>query len=307
MSMTTEQKRKLNVAYDHAMSPHVALDHQHGTEEPPPPPTTYPTLQAAIDATPAGGTVNLTGQTFTAGAVIRKPLTLIGATVVGPQSAVYNSAQNGILVENVAGLTLEGCTIRRFGGEGIRVVGGSNLTIRNCTVEDIVYAGMMVISVVGGLIAGNRVSRIGVQGSGANSGNAYGIALTQMVASSPPTTDFIVEDNVVDGVPTWQGLDTHGGDRITWRRNTVRGCRDGIYITGWPAPARATDNIIEDNLVENTTGSNQYGITSVYSTGGAVRNNTIKGWLSGHAILQTSGGVAEATAVNLAVSGNVIS
>jgi nitrous oxidase accessory protein NosD len=287
-------------------------------------------LQSLINAAPSGSTLDLTGCSFSGGATIDRPLTLVGATIstgrsgltvnannvtlrglriVGPQATSFDGNQVAIKAEGsasspVRNLVIRDSVLRRFGYGGIHLRFVTDFTIRDNVIQDGVYMGMMVISSVDGLISGNTVERIGVVGAAANSNNAYGIALTQAIASSPRSTDITVANNTVLDVPTWHGLDTHGGARITWTGNTVRGCRDGIYITGWPTN-RALDNVIDGNFVYNS-GSNQYGITSVYSTGGQVTNNLISGWLAGHAILKTSGSDPTATAIDLTVSGNTI-
>ena len=46
-----------------------------------PPADCVGTLQERINAAPSGSTLNLTGCTFTGGATINKPLTLVGATI----------------------------------------------------------------------------------------------------------------------------------------------------------------------------------------------------------------------------------
>ena len=307
-------------------------------DEPDPTPDPTPaacdgSLQSLVNAAPNGSVLDLTGCEFSGGATISKPLTLVGATIttgrsregvivtannvtlrglriIGPQASTYDGSEVGIEVRGSAAspvynLVIRDSVLRRFGYGGMHVRYVRDFTIRDNLIEDGVYAGIMVLSGVNGQISGNRVERIGVVGAGANGNNAYGIALTQAIASSPRSTDITVSGNTVLNVPTWHGLDTHGGARITWTDNIVKGCRDGIFITGWPTN-RALDNVIEGNRVEDTSNSNQYGITSVYSSGGLVAHNTIAGWMSGHAILTTSGGDPVATAVNLTVSGNNI-
>ena len=290
-------------------------------------------LQDLIDAAPNGATLNVPGCTFTGGATIDKPLTLVGATITtgrskvglivnasdvtlrglritGPQATVYDRSEKAIDVRGSAtspidNLVIRDSVIRRFGYGGIHAKYLTEFTIRDNTISDGVYAGIMVISGVRGTISGNTVERVGVQGAAANDNNAYGIALTQQVSTDTRSTDIVVSGNTVDGVPTWHGLDTHGGARITWTGNTVKGCRDGIFITGW-STNRALDNVIDANHVEDTINSNQYGITSVFSTGGRVTGNTIVSWPLGHGVLTTSEGDPDATAVDLTISGNII-
>lgn len=286
-------------------------------------------LQTKINAAPSGSTLDLTGCTFTGGATIGKSLTLVGATITtgrsqtgltvtasnvrlvglritGPQATSYNSDERAIdVLGPVDGVVIRDSVLRRFGYGAIYVKNATNFTIRDNTIQDAVYAGIMVLSSVGGRISGNLVERIGVVGASANSNNAYGIALTQATASSRRSSDIVVSNNTVRDVPTWHGLDTHGGARITWTGNTVRGSRSGIFITGW-STNRALDNVISDNVFYYPAGSNHYAITSVYSTGGSVTHNTIVRWPQGHAILTTSGDDPIAKAIDLTISGNII-
>ncbi len=282
---------------------------------PAPAPTPAPTsaascgtsLQSRVDATSAGAVLDLTGCTYAAGATVAKSLTLRGGTVkpargtpgllvlasdvtvdglrvVGPQGTTYDKDEVGIEVQGTLAAPIRGLTIRNseigtlgYGGLYIRHAAG--FVVEGNLITDGVYAGIMVISGQGGRIAGNTVQRIGVVGAGANGNNAYGIALSRGggdLATDPRSVDIVVSGNLVEDVPTWHGLDTHGGERITWTGNTVRRSRSAIFVTGATSPS------------------------------GYVRNNTIVGWPVGHEILTTSGGDAAATAVNLAISGNTI-
>jgi hypothetical protein len=302
--------------------------------DPPGTPWTWSTLQEGIDATVSGGTLDATGFIFTESVTITKPITLIGATiqfsggivrgvtvrssnvtldtvtVTGPQFTTYVGGQDGIEVLGklgtpLTGVTITSCVVEKVGAIGIRAYFVDDLLIEDSTISDCVYAGIMALSCREGSIEDNTVERIGVYGAAANGNNAYGIALSQQ---SPGTdyvsADFTVSGNIVNDVPTWHGLDTHSGARIVWSGNVVRRCRSGFFITG--GNGRAVDNDINGNTVYAPTSADHYAITSVYSTDGYVRNNTIDGWPSGHEILTTSSGDPDATAVNLTISGNTI-
>ena len=215
---------------------------------PVPPETCGSSLQAKVDAAPSGGTLNLAGCKYTAGATISKPLTLVGATVrppaggtgivvkandvtldglriIGPQGATYREGEFGITVAASASsparrLTIRNSEVASFGKAGMWLRYVADLVIEDNEVHDTVYAGIMVISGTGGRISGNTVSRIGVTGAGANSNNAYGIALEDQ--GLPVSSDLVVANNLVTDVPTWHALDTHGGHRITFVANTVK-------------------------------------------------------------------------------------
>src|SRR5690606_30430813 len=64
--------------------------------------------------------------------------------------------------------------------------------------------------------------------------NAYGIELsrreTSNLSSEPRTSDILVSGNVVTDVPTWEGIDTHAGQRIRIIGNTVLRCFYGIAV-----------------------------------------------------------------------------
>jgi hypothetical protein len=67
---------------------------------------------------------------------------------------------------------------------------------------------------------------------------------------------------------------------------------------------RSLDNDVNGNTFYAPTASTHYAITSVYSTGGYVRNNVAVSWPSGYDLLTTSSGDPDATAINLTVSAN---
>jgi parallel beta-helix repeat protein len=314
------------------------------TATPAPTPTPAPdcgtSLQARINAAASGSVVTLTGCTYATGASISKPLTLVGGTinlapgaegllitssnvtidglhVNGAQSTTFNADEVAIEVEGTAaspisGLSIKNTVLANLGYGGMYVRQASGLTIAGNTVHDAVYAGIMVLSGIGGTISSNVVERIGVYGADANGNNAYGIALTRggdTLTNDPQSSDVTVLDNTVIDVPTWHGLDTHGGVRITWSGNVTRGCRSGIFVTGSSVggtAVRSVDNDVNGNTFYAPANADHYAITSVYSTGGYIRNNTIVSWPQGHEILTTSSGDPSATALSLTIASNTI-
>ena len=291
-------------------------------------------LQDRIDATPAGAILDLTGCRYTSGATVNEAITIVGGTirvprgasglivaangvtidglrVIGSGSGPYDENELGIeaigTVETpIKGLTVRNCELGNLGYGGLYVRRATGLVVEHCWIHDGVYAGIMVLSGAGGRIEDNLVQRIGVVGAAANGNNAFGIALSrQDPTADPPTSDFVVSGNTVEDVPTWHAFDTHGGQRIVWTGNVARRSRSGIFVTG-SGTLRSVDNDVNGNTFYAPTSADHYAITSVYSTGGYVRNNTIVGWPSGHEILTTSGGDATATAVRLTISNNTI-
>jgi parallel beta-helix repeat protein len=277
-------------------------------------PTPTPTscgssLGARVSAATAGSTLDLTGCTYTAGATVNKALTIIGGTlrfatgtiglsithndvtidgmtIIGTQYAHWAN-DNAILVLGSTASPLTGVVIRNnhissVGKTGIQTKYTSGSVISNNTVEDAAYTGIVVFSAAGGSITGNTVRRIGytIPSSELPEGSdAYGIMVNDQ--GGAPSADVMVSGNTVEDVPTWHGLDTHGGQRISFINNIVRRVRRGLFITGSPASgAHATGIVVTGNqllspspLTDPTTAVTLAGVYGATFTG-----NTITGW-----------------------------
>jgi nitrous oxidase accessory protein NosD len=268
-------------------------------------------LQARINAAPAGSTLRLSGCYYLGGATIDKPLTIAGGTIkvrsgsiglnvtasnvtitgvqiAGPNKSAFNSGEYGVYAfgspsSPIRHLTIRDTDIGSFGNDGIFTKYVANLLVSGNTIHDIVYAGVLVISGQTGRIEGNLIERIGVRGSGANSNNAYGVLLTDQ--GGAPTSDVVVTGNTVEDVPTWHALDTHGGQRISFTNNTIRRSSRGIFITISPS-SRATNVMVSGNhlLVPAPVTFNLEAVTTYDTVGVTITGNTITGWGAGQAI-----------------------
>lgn len=263
-------------------------------------------LQARIFAAPSGSVLDLTGCTYTTGATVDRPLTIRGATIrppagsaglvvkasgvtldrltiTGPQGRTFNDTDYGVYASGgISSLTVSRSSIGNFGFGGIYVNGVSGVSISGNTVHDCVYAGIMVLSGQGGRVTGNTVQRIGVYGSSANQGNAYGITLSAL-SGSPMTTNVVVSGNTIADVPTWHGFDTHGGQHITFSNNKVSGSLRAVFITN--GGQRATDVSITGNVLvapSNPT-ANDFAVTTYDTVNVSVTGNTANGWPAGQA------------------------
>ena len=272
-------------------------------------------LQRRIDAAPAGSVVDLSGCSFAAGASVAKPLTITGGTIraragsvglavtagrvsivdvtiVGPQAGAgrgaltYVEDESGVRIAGepdapLADVTVRGSRISGFGNAGIRADWTTGLAIEDDVVEDCAYGGIMVVSGSAGRVTGNTVARIGYPLPGdprdVNENNAYGIALTDQ--GGTPTTDVTVDGNLVTDVATWHALDTHGGHRLRFTGNTVRGSSRGLFITGSPG-SQATDITITGNDFESPSPVtfNLQAVTLVEAVDVTVTGNTATGW-----------------------------
>ena len=177
-------------------------------------------------------------------------MTLRLMAVLGPQSAVYAGGQNAIYAEGVGGVTLDRVEAGNVGDAAVRLHYVTGFTILTPYIHDAAYAGIITTSSTDGVVAGGTVERIGMNGSAAaNSDNAYGITLTQMGATEPKAARITVSGVLVRNVPTWHGLDTHGGQGIVFENNIVQGTYRGIMLTGYGG----NGNVARGNLIEQSS------------------------------------------------------
>jgi parallel beta-helix repeat protein len=273
-----------------------------------PEPIACGTLQSRIDATPTGGTLDLAGCGYSAGAIVRRSMTIAGATIrppagtraltvaaddvtldglriLGPQATTFGSDEMGVFAGGSAAAPVRRLVVRNseigsFGGYGIYLQNVADVRLEDNQVHDIVYAGLMVLSGQGGRIENNTVQRIGVVGSAQNDGNAYGIALTAGAGGAPPTTDFAVTGNTVEDVPTWHALDTHGGQRIAFKNNTISGSPRGIFVTSDDSGAQPRQITVSGNTLDSPAPvtDNLLAITTYDAVDVTVTGNTATGW-----------------------------
>lgn len=271
-------------------------------------------LQSKIDAAPAGSTLDLSGCTYTANATINKALTLVGATLnySGTGAGISVTASNvtiqgctltgqgystfyinnaavrivGVKAARLTGIVVTGCTITGW-SYGVDAFYTTGQDITTNTITNVAYAGVMVHSALNGYIRDNSITGVGVidaYGTANPSAryNAYGIACTRNSSSDDRSTGVVVEDNTVDNVPNWHGLDTHGGDAIEWLTNTVTRCNRGLFITGDGFGGVSTDNIVNGNSFANPTrypgtgyGYNQRAMTLISGTTGTTGSGNL--------------------------------
>jgi hypothetical protein len=277
-----------------------------------------PDAQRTIDTAGAGSVVDLRGCTYDSGVIVRASVTVLGGrfelaagrpgirvvsdgvtldgvTILGPQADAYDHEQIGISAAGEPGrwlrdLVIRDSTVGRLGNQAIALVRTSHVTLERNTVHDTVYGGIMVLSGVTGRIVANRVERIGLRGSDANSGNAYGIALTRGGSdpnANPATTDWLVHGNVIEDVPTWHALDTHGGQRIEFADNIVRGSYRAVFVTGDDYGDRPQQIGILRNqlLAPEDQGRGAVAITMYRAQNVTIVGNRLEGWPAGGEIV----------------------
>jgi hypothetical protein len=254
-----------------------------------------------------------------------------GLRLAGVQTAKWVLEENaidasgtfrtGLAPMYIRDLKITNCIIDRFGNAAIKLLYVDGVTIAGNTVTDAVEVGIGLLSVRNATVSRNTVR--GVSGVDVTGRNAYGIYASRLstdageLVSQPRSQGITISDNRVSDVPTWTGIDTHGGSDVTMTRNRVRNVLFGFAVGTSSNRARrqayAPKNVIvEDNIAESgvADGSRQYGITFTGVAGGSdfatgvVRNNTIIGFG------QSSSAIVPAVNIgatqDLEVSGNII-
>lgn len=224
--------------------------------------TDYANIQAAITAAPAGSTVLVPPGSYT----ITTPLTISKAlTVRGPGATITQTtaATNGITVTSsnvtldgftlagtgstfanttginvaateaaiVTGLRLVRVTVKNWNKYAVYMSSCTGFEISHCTITNIGYGALMLEACRDGSITDNLIDTLTQPAGWVNS---YGIAMgrvsTSSLAVSPRSARILCSRNIIKNVPSWEGIDTHGGESLTITDNQVTNCRVGIAL-----------------------------------------------------------------------------
>lgn len=215
-------------------------------------------------------------------------LSFSATTSNGPQGSrtifIFAQGTASVPIDN---LTITNCT---FSGGTIAIWlrHVTNVTIENCTIEDPDYAGVDLWSCITGSVAGNTIRRVGYTrtdfSDGAFGNNAYGIVLNRNESSSlvtdPHTELIVVDNNLIEDVPLWMGMNGHGGVDNTWSNNIVRRCPRAFFNAGSPGGGNPSGIIVTANRLEHpvtkTGGTSDIeGVLYSHWTGGSITNNQI--------------------------------
>jgi len=250
-------------------------------------------LQAALDAVPSGGEYVIDrAWTRSRSLVVRRPLRLrftgtgalrmttgssallvqvsdvevVDAVITGA-GADSGGLGHGIAVMGLRGAPLHGIAVRRghfrdIPHDGVHLEYCDRFEITGTTMERLGYAGIVGVGVVDGTIDSNTVRDVRQP---ARRVNSYGISLTRDARYAPAearrSARVRVTGNRVDGVPAWEGIDTHAGEDIEIRGNVVTGCRVGIAAVPSKDPADREQTsvapiglVIADNTVTRSPG-----------------------------------------------------
>jgi parallel beta-helix repeat protein len=189
------------------------------------------TIQAAIDAAPAGALIRVGSGTFPGRLVIERPLSLVGAAD-GSTTITAGGSETVITIRGTHDVKLAQLVVS--GGEyGVLVEESRAVQIVGSWIRDAGFVGIRV-SRSSALIQGNEVHA----GMGAY---GMGVELANTMSRSPST----IRNNVVSG-STKEGIVLHNAEAMI-ERNIVRGNGfRGIAINEM-SMATVTGNTIRDN------------------------------------------------------------
>jgi hypothetical protein len=286
---------------------------------------THATLAAAVAAAPSGGRIELVSElTVAAATVVDKSVhidgkgfdfvqstantrglevtssdvTIENLGIIGPQHLVQQTSGRAIDAHGasadapIQNLLVKNCRIRNWGYFGVHAKHVHNARTVDCTINDIRYAGVIYMSVVGGEVTDNTIDNI------VGSPLAYGITLNREeladLVTAPRTENVPVSGNKVSNIPNWEAIDTHGGKGCPITGNTIRATSQGIVLapadalgvqTWAPINCPVTGNTMDSEL---TTGTGKgivvsgaggaVGDVTEYATGCPITGNTIRGY-----------------------------
>lgn len=187
------------------------------------------------------------------------------ATASNNEHGIY--AAGGSSAAYLTNIRIDECTIELTGMYGIYLQFVDGFQVTRCTITRTGYTGVGTLSSQNGSIQGNRIADILASPVFASDG--YGIHTSRSdeidsLTTSPRSKDIDIRGNHVSGIP-WEGIDTHGGERITIADNTVVGCKTGIAAVGadgtgnvpkyGPRQVTITGNVIDSLLTSGAAGA----------------------------------------------------
>lgn len=206
------------------------------------------------------------------------------STTASPPEATHRIINAvGTSSARLRNITVENCTIDKTRYIGVWLEWCEDVTVVGNRITDFQYAGIIFISVNRGEASSNII-RNGLQEGGI--ANTYGIAATDLANTlAARSRDILITRNLVDNIPRWEGIDTHGGERITITDNVVTRCYDGISAVGGsssrvsaPRSVVISGNTIDSMGISGVRSAIRfYGIQGGEQATGLIGSNQVRG------------------------------
>lgn len=284
--------------------------------------TTFTVNKACTIRFTNGGGITASSSSIAAMTITASSVTLDAPRLVGTGGSTAGTGM-GIYASGVSYLTISRPNISQFSRDAIRLNNVNDFSVAYGEIVNNAYAGVMLLGCARGSVRSVHVKGV-LQPTGFT--NSYGIAATRdssvNLATSPRAVDINIVDNIVEDVTGWEGIDTHGGQRINITDNTVRNCNVGIACvpcpdTGGVDTYAPLDIVVAGNTIDgvDTDGSNGAGImfvgagitpgTPVEAGTGVIASNTV----SRHGLESNAagGGITAYITRGLTITNNLIS
>jgi len=235
-------------------------------------------LQAAVDSAPPGSVLDLTGCTYTAGAVIRGPLTIVGASIVLP---ARSNADRWVreLVVAASDVTLE--RLRTQNGANVVAIEGDR---RNIVVRDSEMRGQIGSAIwIKGPVNDVLLERLVIVTDPSFQPTAEpGVSPIRAEGCSPWPCEplarrIVVRDSMIDqgpylgrGGPGWYGIELIRAPDSVIERTTVRGGHTRVSIPN------SDRTVIRDNVLD-LGGGGTWGIEVAGASDVRITGNRIEG------------------------------
>lgn len=140
-----------------------------------------------------------------------------------------NDCGENCIIENVR---IENCIFNGIGGMCISALRANTLSIVNCEMYNTGYAGVHCFSCEDVLVDKTTIDGIL---SGGSKDLGYNVTFSNNVSdidieANQPSKNCKVINCTIKNNPNWEGLDTHGGDNISFINNFVENCKRGIAV-----------------------------------------------------------------------------
>jgi hypothetical protein len=171
------------------------------------------------------------------------------------------SSRGFINIVNSNNCLIEGNTFRNFRDYGVYVGVSStshynrNISIKNNSFLDYGYCGVMIGKQSNYIyVEDNTFKNINMRKV---NGNAYGIAVAKGSNSYKHSEHIYIRYNWIENSPVWEGIDSHGANRVYIQDNTVINCKVPIAVSyqtnegTYPLPVHTiviTGNYVKGNM-----------------------------------------------------------
>lgn len=190
------------------------------TTPPNPPAPTITDLQGELNDAVAGQIIDLGGATFAGPFSVPKPVHLTNGGLTGkPSEYILTCTADAFFSQ----LKFQGgyVSAKVDGAHAPQFIGNQFLNL--------VYMAVMTLGSVGVLVQNNLIDGV-VPITAHDQLNAYGVSFTHD-SSGVKSSGCKALGNTIKHIPTWHGLDTHGGIDCEFSDNIISGVRRAIALT----------------------------------------------------------------------------